>query len=143
MFVFSKHAPKTTNLIADKPNSCFGQVVGGSNRQANGEKTKPSCEGQPIKQFGVRYNVWSIHKGFAKTTSDVVAFNHPAIFPEALARDHILSWSNEGDVVLDPFSGSGTTLKMARLMGRQGIGIEIHERYCEIAAERLRQRLLF
>ena len=69
--------------------------------------------------------------------------NHPATFPEALARDHILSWSNEGDLVLDPFSGSGTTAKMAKLMGRQYIGIEINAEYCKIAAERLRQGVLF
>ena len=143
MFVFSKQAPKAVNLIADKPNSTFGQAVGGSNRQPDGSRTRPACEGQAIKQYGVRYNVWKVQKGFAKTTTDAMAFEHPAMFPEALARDHILSWSNEGDTVLDPFSGSGTTLKMARLMGRKGIGIEIHERYCEIAAERLRQRLLF
>ena len=66
---------------------------------------------------------------------------HPAAFPEALARDHILSWSNDGDIVLDPFNGSGTTMKMAKLMGRRGIGIEINESYCEIAANRLRQNV--
>ena len=86
-------------------------------------------------------NVWNYE--VASTRQDDIAHQHPAIFPEALARDHILSWSNEGDTVLDPFSGSGTTLKMARLMGRKGIGIEIHREYCEIAAKRLAQGVLF
>ena len=64
------------------------------------------------------------------------------MFPEALARDHILSWSNEGDIVLDPFSGSGTTAKMAKLNGRKFIGVEINQEYCDIAANRLAQGVL-
>ena len=77
--------------------------------------------------------------------SETVTLNgksHPAIFPEALARDHILSWSNEGDIVLDPFNGSGTTTKMARLMGRRFIGVEVNPEYCNIAQKRLAQKLL-
>jgi site-specific DNA-methyltransferase (adenine-specific) len=68
---------------------------------------------------------------------------HPAPFPEALARDHILSWSNEGDIVLDPFSGSGTTAKMAKHNGRRFIGIEVNQEYCDIAEKRLAQDVLF
>ena len=72
-----------------------------------------------------------------KSTPDKIAYKHPAIFPEALAHDHIISWSNPGDVVLDPFMGSGTTAKMAKLTGRKYIGFEISEEYCEIARKRL------
>ena len=72
---------------------------------------------------------------------DATGRQHPAIFPEVLARDHILSWSNEGDVVLDPFAGSGTTPKMARLMGRRFIGIEVNPDYCEICRKRLAQQV--
>ena len=61
------------------------------------------------------------------------------MFPEKLAKDHIISWSNEGETVLDPFSGSGTTAKMASLMGRKYIGIEISEEYCEIARKRVQE----
>ena len=86
--------------------------------------------------------MWYIENGGTTSAEDLVAFNHPAIFPEALARDHILSWSNENDIVLDPFSGSGTTAKMAGLMGRKYIGIEINPEYCEIAKNRLRQKVL-
>ena len=62
---------------------------------------------------------------------------HPAPFPEQLANDHIISWSNEGDTVLDCFMGSGTTGKMAVLNNRKFIGIEIDDTYFEIAKERI------
>jgi site-specific DNA-methyltransferase (adenine-specific) len=72
-----------------------------------------------------------------RSTGDRDAFKHPAIFPESLARDHILSWSNEGDTVLDPFLGSGTTGKMARQHGRKFVGIEISADYLAIAQKRI------
>ena len=72
-----------------------------------------------------------------KSTTDKIAYDHPAIFPEQLANDHIISWSNEGDTVLDPFMGSGTTGKMAVLNSRKFIGIEIDDTYFEIAKERI------
>ena len=68
--------------------------------------------------------------------------NHPAIFPELLAKDHIISWSNKGDLVLDPMNGSGTTTKMAKQLGRNFIGIEVSKEYCDIANQRLRQEIL-
>ena len=72
-----------------------------------------------------------------KTTKDKFAFQHPAMFPEQLAHDHIISWSNEGDIVFDPMCGSGTTCKMAKQLGRNFIGIDISEEYCEIARKRI------
>ena len=84
-----------------------------------------------------KWNVWVYEVGYNKTTKDKEAFKHPAMFPEALARDHIISWSNKGDIVLDPFVGSGTTAKMALLNGRNYIGIDISEEYCEIARKRI------
>ena len=63
--------------------------------------------------------------------------NNPAIFPKKLANDHILSWSNENDLVYDPFMGSGTTAKMALLNNRKFIGSEIAKEYCEIAEKRI------
>lgn len=145
MFVLSKGAPSTVNLIADRPNNCAGQSLGASTqRKTDGtlEESWAMRTGASVKEFGVRDNVWKFQNGFNHSSKDVVAFEHPAIFPEALARDHILSWSNEGDTVLDCFSGSGTTVKMAKLMGRKAVGIEISEKYCEIAVNRLRQRVL-
>jgi len=135
MFVLTKDAPKTFNPIEDRKNAKGGLVVTtGGRRSVDGTTTKnvPML----MAENGRRLNVWRI------STAEVGG-GHPAPFPEALARDHILSWSNEGDIVLDPFSGSGTTAKMAKLMGRQFIGIEINPEYCEIAAERLRQGVLF
>jgi site-specific DNA-methyltransferase (adenine-specific) len=95
-----------------------------------------------VRSERIKGNVWKVDTGFNKTTKDAFAFEHSALFPEALARDHILSWSNEGDVVLDPFAGSFTTCKMARLMGRRYIGIEINPDYCEIGRTRLKEQLL-
>ena len=60
------------------------------------------------------FNVWKYVVGLGGTTNDKIAFQHPAVFPEKLAEDHILSWSNKGDTILDPMAGSGTTLKMAK-----------------------------
>ena len=71
------------------------------------------------------------------STKDDIAFKHPAIFPEQLAADHIASWSNEGDLVFDPFCGSGTTGKMAVLAGRDFLGIDCSEEYCRLSEKRI------
>lgn len=86
-------------------------------------------------------NVWTYKVG-GGNIGDKICHQHPAPFPEPLARDHILSWSNPGDVVLDPFSGSGTTAKMARETGRRFIGIEVNPEYIEISRKRLAQQVL-
>lgn len=85
----------------------------------------------------VRTNIWAYAVGLGGTTSDRFAFDHPAMFPEKLAEDHILSWSNPGDLVLDPMCGSGTTLKMAAANGRRWLGIDISEEYAQIAERRV------
>jgi site-specific DNA-methyltransferase (adenine-specific) len=76
--------------------------------------------------------------GGGNSTNDKVAFKHPAIFPEELVKKHILSWSNENDLIYDPFMGSGTTAKIAIQTNRNYIGSEMCEEYCEIIEERLR-----
>ena len=91
------------------------------------------------REYGLRWNVWEYQVGWKKTTTDDYAFKHPAMFPEALAKDHILTWSNERDLVLDPFAGSGTTLKMAKQNNRDYLGIEMSEEYIEIIRKRLEQ----
>jgi len=146
MFVFSKGKPRTVNLIADKPNKRYGEKVASSTqRQPDGKTVKVSANKtdptRTVKKYGVRGNVWIYSLGFNKSTKDEYAFKHPAIFPEQLAQDHILSWSNEGDVVLDPFIGSGTTAKMALLNNRHFIGFELSEEYCKIANERIRKAI--
>jgi site-specific DNA-methyltransferase (adenine-specific) len=137
MFVFSKGKIKTFNLIKDKPNKLAGTVMSGTVRQKDGT-TKPSyANGKKVSEFGSRSNVWGYSTGKGKSSADEIAFEHPAIFPEKLAEDHIISWSNEGDLILDPFMGSGTTAKMAKLNNRNFIGFEISPDYVEISTKRL------
>jgi DNA modification methylase len=141
MFVLSKGKPKTVNLIADKPNKQFGKKITGTVRNPDGALKQHTAvknkTNRVVKEFGVRTNVWLYSVGKWKVTKDEYAYKHPAIFPEQLAQDHILSWSNEGDVVLDPFMGSGTTAKMAVLNDRKYIGFEISKEYFDIACQRL------
>ena len=136
MFVFSKKAPKTVNFILDRQNKNVGAKTGCSYRQNDGKLLfkKP----KDIQEFGRRKNIWYISTGFQKSSKDLNAYDHPAIFPEQLAQDHIISWSNENDLILDPFMGSGTTAKMARLNNRNFIGFEISKEYCQIAEERIK-----
>jgi DNA modification methylase len=130
MFVWAKGAPSCVNRIEDKQNRAFGRLRIGTDRNADG--TTRQSYTKAVKEFGVRLNVWeqSGEKG-------AIRQQHPATFPEALARDHILSWSNEGDTVFDPFTGSGTTGKMALQLGRKFIGIEREPKYYEIAQRRI------
>jgi len=92
------------------------------------------------KELRLADNIWYISVGYLKSTTDKIAFKHPAIFPESLAEDHILSWSNPGDVILDCFAGSGTTGIMAYKNSRNFILIEISEIYCNIIKERFKRR---
>ena len=142
MFVFSKGKPKNVNLIKDRPNKRAGEKIKNTtNRMPDGKLTKTSAEinntNRKIKPYGVRYNIWYISSGYNKSTKDKIAFKHPAIFPEQLAHDHIISWSNDNDVILDPLCGSGTTLKMAEKLNRKWIGIEKEEKYCKIIKNRI------
>jgi site-specific DNA-methyltransferase (adenine-specific) len=132
MFVLSKNKPKTLNLIQDRKNISFGRKVTGTDRDADGLTRKASCFGQSIKEFGIRWNIWKIN-----SVKGNIKINHPAMFSEQLAHDHIISWSNEGDTVLDCFMGSGTTGKMAKQLNRNFIGIEISQEYLDIAKERI------
>lgn len=137
MFVFSKGKPKTAKLLKDKPNKWTGTTTRGtpSNRQKSGllKKSKKRI----IGEFGFRDNVWKIDN----THTDKLATKHPAAFPEQLANDHVLTWSRKGDLVFDPFCGSGTTLKMAMLNNRNYIGCDISKEYCHIARKRIRSAL--
>ncbi len=133
MFVFTKGKQKTHNLIKDRKNK-YVEDRKKLKRQKDGTYKEQHFKAE---EFGVRYNYWIYDTGSGKSTKDKIAFQHPAIFPEQLAKDHIISWSNEGDVVLDIFMGSGTTCKMAKLMNRHYIGFEIVPEYVKIARERL------
>lgn len=113
-----------------------------TNRNAKGEITGSSLANRTVKNFGVRFNVWRINGGYGYSTSDEYVYAHPAIFPEALAHAHILSWSNDGDLVFDCFLGSGTTGKEAVQLGRSFIGCEIDPGYFAIAEKRIKQAQL-
>ena len=117
MFVFSKGKPKC-NLICDKPNKWAGH------KDFSGKLKNP------VPDFSPRNNIW-------KYTTSFNGVKHPAPFPEKLAEDHILTWSNPGDLVLDPMAGSGTTLRAAKKAGRNYIGIEISEEYCRTIEDSL------
>jgi len=134
MFVFSKGSPKTANLLQEKT------IHRGNNRSATTRQVDGSLKNHKYetgKATRNKGNVWRYGAGYMKSTTDKQAFEHPAMFPEALARDHILSWSNPGDLVLDCFAGSGTTLKKAKELGRRYIGIEISSEYCKLIDKRI------
>ena len=138
MFIFSKGKPKTINLLKDKKNRWAGVKQFGNKRTREKDGSLTEKKACVISEYGKRTSVWKYATGYGYSTKDNIAFQHPAIFPEALARDHILSWSNLGDVVMDPFLGSGTTGKMAVLYDRNFVGIEISAEYMAIAQERIR-----
>ena len=137
MFVLSKSTPKAHNIICDKPNKRAGELQCGSIRQKDGTVRKTSQYGKrKIAEYGRRQNVWNVFP--VKSAKERL---HPAPFPEQLANDHILSWSNEGDAVLDPFMGSGTTAIACINTNRNYIGFELDKHYCEIANERIQKVL--
>ena len=137
MFVFSKGRPKSVNLIREKTLATGKEKYTGT-QQENGKFTD---YGKKRNLERDRYNVWDVKVGSNQSTKDKIAFNHPAIFPEQLAQDHILSWSNEKDLIYDPFMGSGTTAKMSILNNRNWIGSEISSEYCNIIEERVKKAL--
>lgn len=142
MFVFSKGIPKVFNPIMEKSNNA-GQITAVAYKSATASEcanTKLSGKvGKRVetKQNKLKGNVWSYGIGFNQTSCDSIAFQHPAIFPEKLAHDHIYSWSNEGDLVFDPFMGSGTVAKQAIRLKRRWVGSEVSEKYCEISVKRI------
>lgn len=138
MFILSKGMPSTFNPITVKTQyHSDNKIV--TDRGKNGfTKTKiVTCESRER----IKGNVWRFMVGYMKSAKQQFVFEHPAIFPEQLAADHIRSWSNEGDTVFDCFMGSGTVAKMAIKANRKYIGAEISAEYCEIAAKRIDSEL--
>lgn len=132
MFVFSKGKPKTINKISDRKNKFGGTMVHGTSRNPNGTTFRKSNHNKSVvKEFGERFNVWHIPTEKKNKTG------HPAVFPIQIALDHIVSWSNENDVVLDCFMGSGTTGIACVNTNRDFIGIELDENYFNIAKQRI------
>jgi DNA modification methylase len=122
VFVLSKGSPKSVNLIKDKRNKWAGCS------SYDGKVKK-------VSEFSVRENIWEYITSMNDKT------DHPAVMPEKLASDHIVSWSNENDIIYDPFMGSGTTAKSAHIYKRNWIGSEISPEYVELANKRLKPYL--
>lgn len=133
MFVFAKGKLKTFNPIKDKPNVTAGQKISGTVRNADGTLKPKSTIGNIISSFGQRYNVWEINAQRQQGKNV-----HPAPFPYSLAQDHIISWSNPSDLILDPFMGSGSTGVACFLTNRNFIGIELDDKYFELASNRIK-----
>ena len=134
MFIFSKGKLTTFNGLREpreykdnRKKKAFGR-----NKDNSVDKGFASK-----KETRLKRNIWRIFAGGGN--SDKIASKHPAIFPEQLANDHIVSWCNEGDLVYDCFMGSGTTAKMAVVNNRNWIGSEISKEYCTITEQRIKE----
>lgn len=143
MFIWTKNNPKTFNRLMEKRK---GKTGGNTFRQKNGTLSKPDEKAKERlinankQEETSRKNIWRYNVG-GGSTKDEIAFNHPATFPELLASEHIHSWSNEGDLIYDPFMGSGTTAKMAHIYKRNWIGSELSKEYVDLANKRLKPYL--
>jgi DNA modification methylase len=142
MYIFSKGRPKTFNPIkvvtvfsGDTKRMNYGKSTEAKKEKSDAVRWRE--ESYKINPYKIKGNIWEYGTGMNGSTADKTAFDHPAIFPEQLAADHIYSWSQENDLIYDPFTGSGTTLKMAHLQKRNWIGSEISAEYVELANKRL------
>ncbi len=137
MFVWSKGKPSTFNGLRE-PATYAGKSRASKTMRQDGDHLSDRSAKGVTAETRLRGNVWKIGCQNGGTL-DKCAYAHPAIYPEALARDHILSWSNPGDTVFDPFTGSGTTVKIALQLGRNAIGIERDPEYFAICQNRIRE----
>lgn len=136
MFVFSKGKPKTAHLICDKENKWKNFTNWGNNTNYNKDgELIPTNNIKPVPEFSPRNNIWKYTVGF-----NVNEGKHPAVFPYQLAEDHILTWSNEGDLIFDPFTGSGTTASAALCNNRKFIGSEIDKTYFDFIPNNIQKR---
>lgn len=132
MFVFSKGPPKTFNPIQVERT---GHKYGSVGTKSRGNKKYINHNNSKLTRNAS--NIWVIPNHGHNGTKDLIAYQHPAIFPEKLAEDHIKSWSNEGDLIFDPFVGSGTTCKMAKKNSRNYLGFDKSQDYLNIAIKRI------
>ena len=134
MFVFTKGKIKTHNLIYDRENISVGKKKTNTNRNKYNADNKRRYREIETKKMGRRFNIWRYNQ---TSGQDEFSKKHPAPFPQDLVKDHIISWSNENDIVYDPFMGSGTTAKMSQLLNRRWIGVELSNEYCKLIEERI------
>ena len=139
MFVISNGAPKTFNGLRVPTIYRKNTSEISTTRQKDG--TTKAMKYEKGKVDRLMDNIWPLNTGFMRTTKDKEAYKHPALFPDELAKRHILSWSNEGDMVLDPFMGSGTTGKQSKILNRKFIGIEKDKNYFDISYNRIKNHV--
>jgi len=137
MFIWSKGIPKTANLLKDRKNKYGGSTTWGKISERLKDGTLKQGKVIHVQDYGYRFNIWDYATGKGNSTRDDIAFEHPAIFPEKLVGDHIMTWTNENDLIFDPFMGSGTTAKMCCLYNRNWIGSELNPKYIDICNKRL------
>ena len=141
MFVFSKGNINVFNAICDRKNR-WRERWGKTRKRRKKDGTMSKVyESKKAAEYGMRFNIWKYLQGYNSQDLDNLKYNHPAIFPEQLAKEHIYSWSNEGDLIYDCFMGSGTTAKMAHLQKRNWIGSEISKEYIDLSNKRLKPYL--
>ena len=142
MFILSKDKkPKTANLLCDKPNRWAGYTHFGKGSIRQKDGTLKERQIKPIPEFSPRNNIWKYNTGKNYSSKDDAAFEHPAIFPEALAKDHIMTWSVENDLILDPFMGSGTTAVACMETNRKYVGFEVDPTYYDVCLRRIEQHV--
>ncbi len=139
MFVLAKGSPATFNPIRERKLWKDNRTVKAIRREKDGTSDMGYAGKSEYKIIG---NVWKYNIGGGHVSEDKIAHEHPAVMPEKLASDHIQTWTNAGDTVLDCFSGSGTTCKMAKELERHYIGIDVNPEYCKIAERRLAQEVM-
>ena len=143
MFVLSQGRPETANMLIDRRTTMGGlrnRNRGGTGRDKNGSRHKGESTNVRVPAHAKRTAIWHYAVGHNHEQYDNI--KHPATFPYALAADHIRTWSNPGDLVLDPMAGSGTVLRAAKDLGRRYVGVEIHEPYCALIRDRLAQSVM-
>lgn len=140
MFVFSKGPPQTVHLIKDHKNKTAGKkATERYQREPDGSwRERASFKQSKVRpEFSARWNVWTYDVGSLIMADDREWVGHPAIFPLKLAEDHVISWTNPGDLVFDPMCGSGQTCIAAKKLSRRFLGMDISEEYCELSRKRL------
>ena len=139
-FILSKGKPKTVNLIQDKKNKWAGYTSFGNakTRKKDGTMHDPGRKSNEIREWGVRTNIWKIKNSGGFGQSSKASYKHPATMPEELARGHVITWSNENDLILDPFMGAGTTAQVCLEEKRNFIGFEIDDTYHQMCVDRIK-----
>lgn len=137
IFVLSKGKPKTFNPIMVESTYAGVRNEWNNFRQQGVDELQGSWGGDTISDTKIKHNIFSYQIGWCHSYTDEIVKGQPAVFPEKLADDMITSWSNEGDLVYDPFMGAGTTARSAVLLGRDFVGSELSDEYCRLANDRL------